>query len=78
MSDVDDDCLHCELLSAITKFKRENPDICGCVECMLDALASVIGDQLSSEGSTPYRDEFMATIHRRIQLRLNYYKEERR
>jgi hypothetical protein len=54
------DCLHCDLWSVIKKFCAEHPN--GCIEDVLNALADVIGDQLASEGSAPYQDEFIRKI----------------
>jgi hypothetical protein len=72
--DTPEECLHCVLWPVIKKFCLEHPD--GYVENMLLALADVIGDQLATKGSTPYREEFIDTINRRIRERTEFISAE--
>jgi hypothetical protein len=71
-----DDCLHCALWPAINAFCRAHPD--GVVHDVLMALADVMGDQLATDGSTPYQEEFIRDINRRIKERIEWVKELRR
>jgi hypothetical protein len=66
----DQDCLHCVLWPVIRKFCAEHPN--GYVTDVLDALADVIGDQLASEGSRPYQEEFILRVEKRIRKRIRF------
>lgn len=70
MTEHDNDCLHCRLLIAMAKFCKEHPD-----SYAFGALATVIGDQLATEGSTPYQDEFIADINQRILQRIKVFEK---
>ncbi len=76
MTHSKDDCLHCLLWPVIHEFCRTHPD--GVVYDVLMALADVIGDQLASDGSTPYREEFIRDINRRIKQRIEWAEEAKR
>jgi hypothetical protein len=72
----DDDCLHCALWPVIHEYCRAHPD--GVVYDVLMALAAVIGDQLASAGSTPYREEFIRDVEHGIRRRIKEVEEMRR
>lgn len=69
-----EDCLHCDLWPVINKFCADHPN--GVVEDVLMALADVIGDQLASEGSAPYQDEFIGKINDRIKRRIEHVRAQ--
>jgi hypothetical protein len=82
-SGIMSDCLHCDLMDGVREYQKAHRcdcekrlDSCVSVSEILNALADVVGDRLSTDGSWPHRQYFLDRIEKRVKKRIAFVKEQ--